>query len=109
MIERADSPNSVPELFASRPAFRKRTTGPKRRMSIAGWSGTGRVDSCEVRTAHAGVNTCAVGHPTFSRVERIEKRAASKNSGRTMGLFRELNPGPPAPEAGIMPLDQTAS
>ena len=22
------------------------------------------------------------------------------------GLFRELNPGPPAPEAGIIPLDQ---
>ena len=26
-----------------------------------------------------------------------------------MGLFRELNPGPPAPEAGIIPLDQTAN
>jgi hypothetical protein len=25
-----------------------------------------------------------------------------------IGLFRELNPGPPAPEAGIIPLDQTA-
>ena len=25
-----------------------------------------------------------------------------------LGLFRELNPGPPAPEAGIIPLDQTA-
>ena len=25
-----------------------------------------------------------------------------------VGLFRELNPGPPAPEAGIIPLDQTA-
>ena len=25
------------------------------------------------------------------------------------GLFRELNPGPLAPEARIMPLDQTAS
>ena len=24
------------------------------------------------------------------------------------GLFRESNPGPPAPEAGIIPLDQTA-
>ena len=28
---------------------------------------------------------------------------------RTFGLFRELNPGPPAPEAGIIPLDQTAN
>ena len=26
-----------------------------------------------------------------------------------VGLFRELNPGPPAPEAGIIPLDQTAN
>ena len=25
-----------------------------------------------------------------------------------IGLFRELNPGPTAPEAGIIPLDQTA-
>ena len=24
-------------------------------------------------------------------------------------LFRESNPGPPAPEAGIIPLDQTAA
>lgn len=29
--------------------------------------------------------------------------------GQHQGLFWELNPGPPAPEAGIMPLDQTAS
>ena len=27
----------------------------------------------------------------------------------TPGLFRELSPGPLAPEARIMPLDQTAS
>jgi hypothetical protein len=26
-----------------------------------------------------------------------------------IGLLRELNPGPPAPKAGIMPLDQTAT
>ena len=25
------------------------------------------------------------------------------------GPLRELNPGPPAPEAGIMPLDQVAT
>ena len=30
-------------------------------------------------------------------------------SGRLFGLFWELNPGPLAPEARIMPLDQTAS
>ena len=29
-------------------------------------------------------------------------------SSEARGLFRELNPGPPAPEAGIIPLDQTA-
>jgi hypothetical protein len=28
---------------------------------------------------------------------------------RCRGLFRESNPGPPAPEAGIIPLDQTAT
>ena len=28
--------------------------------------------------------------------------------GAQAGLFRESNPGPPAPEAGIIPLDQTA-
>jgi hypothetical protein len=27
---------------------------------------------------------------------------------KTIGLFRELNPGPLAPEARIIPLDQTA-
>ena len=26
-----------------------------------------------------------------------------------IGLFRESNPGPPAPKAGIIPLDQTAN
>mgnify|MGYP006906423459 CR=1 FL=1 len=30
-------------------------------------------------------------------------------SGNMHGLFRELNPGPLAPEARIMPLDQTAN
>ena len=29
-------------------------------------------------------------------------------SGQCNGLFRELNPGPLAPEARIIPLDQTA-
>ena len=28
---------------------------------------------------------------------------------RERGLFRGSNPGPPAPEAGIIPLDQTAT
>ena len=28
-------------------------------------------------------------------------------TGKRVGAFRELNPGPPAPEAGIIPLDQT--
>lgn len=27
---------------------------------------------------------------------------------QNIGLVRELNPGPPTPEAGIMPLDQQA-
>ena len=35
--------------------------------------------------------------------------AAVTFSNARQGLFRELNPGPPAPEAGIMPLDQIAS
>ena len=30
------------------------------------------------------------------------------SSRASIGLFRELSPGPLAPEAGIMPLDQTA-
>ena len=32
--------------------------------------------------------------------------AAVTCSNASQGLFRELNPGPPAPEAGIIPLDQ---
>ena len=35
--------------------------------------------------------------------------AAVTCSNASQGLFRELNPGPPAPEAGIILLDQTAS
>ena len=31
------------------------------------------------------------------------------NVAKRLGLVRELNPGPPAPEAGIIPLDQQAS
>ena len=32
-----------------------------------------------------------------------------KRSKQNNGLVRESNPGPPAPKAGIMPLDQQAS
>ena len=32
--------------------------------------------------------------------------STTKNHAHTKGPFRGLNPGPPAPEAGIMPLDQ---
>ena len=48
------------------------------------------------------------------RAKQIENKCtAGKESIENMffaeGLFRELNPGPLAPEARIMPLDQTAS
>ena len=42
------------------------------------------------------------GHGIFSLRLELLLSAGSK------GLFRESNPGPPAPEAGIIPLDQTA-
>ena len=35
--------------------------------------------------------------------------ATCQNRFDAMGLLRELNPGPLAPEARIMPLDQAAS
>ena len=38
-------------------------------------------------------------------VEIIQKRTAEKFPKEKMGLNRDLNPGPPAPEAGIIPLD----
>ena len=40
--------------------------------------------------------------------QRNRRLSPSKSSQKERGLFWELNPGPLAPEARIMPLDQTA-
>ena len=61
-----------------------------------------------------------IGAASWSRVSSIrativfsDRRAPMSvprlNCATSKGLFRELNPGPLAPEARIMPLDQTAS
>ena len=45
----------------------------------------------------------------MSSAEPTELQYALAHGSGNKGLFRELNPGPLAPEARIMPLDQTAS
>ena len=42
-------------------------------------------------------------------VARHSQRETAETSQRKKGLLRELNPGPLAPEARIIPLDQAAS
>ena len=46
---------------------------------------------------------------TYSSLGRYRSRGVVINLARRQGLFWELNPGPLAPEARIMPLDQTAN
>ena len=36
-------------------------------------------------------------------------KTTEKLSAKQRGLSRDLNPGPPAPKAGIIPLDQQAT
>ena len=47
--------------------------------------------------------------PTVLGSDHAEHSQRHPASCRKNGLFRELNPGPLAPEARIMPLDQTAN
>ena len=60
-----------------------------------------------------GSNPTGVDFSKVATFAVISLKCASGGISRSMGcgekgLFRELNPGPLAPEARIMPLDQTA-
>ena len=42
------------------------------------------------------------------KYQASDKQKSNFFREKNLGLVRELNPGPPAPEAGIIPLDQRA-
>ena len=51
-------------------------------------------------------HVCSMSHTHFSIMQLYAETEKNKNK---KGLVRESNPGPLAPEARIMPLDQQAS